>query len=326
MPNVKETFYKKPKTLDSIANRTLGFQEIFALSLPDRKDRRVPLEKAANATNITLTVLDAVRDEQIPKDKYPKGWVTDGDDHKVGEIGCLRSHVMTWEKIIEENISTALIMESDADWDVRIHDILPGVAKGAKQIADWPFPDADHPKDIAVDVSPYGDNWDILWIGHCGSHPDGTGRIYQFKDETVPPEDKEYTFAGKPRKEVHPEGTRIVFEFQLTICTSAYAISQKGAVKLSKVLEHSNLNIDVRMQQACNDEPSLTCLGVWPQVITAAPSESNIKHPAAEQAPGTAVDGLDNGLTAGPAIQYSSRRNADNLLKGLGREKWVKEW
>lgn len=230
------------------------------------------------------------------------------------------------DRIIEENISTALIMESDADWDMRIHDILPGVAKGVKNIADWPFPAADHPKDIAVASSPYGDNWDVIWIGHCGSHPDGTGRIYHFEDETVPPEDKEYSFSGKPSKEVHPKGTRIVFEFQLTICTSAYAISQKGAVKLRKYLEESNLNIDLRMETLCNDQPSLTCLGVWPQVITAAPSESNIKHPAAEQAPGTAVDQPDNGLTAGPAIQYSARRNANIVLKGLGRNKWVKEW
>lgn len=217
-------------------------------------------------------------------------------------------------------------MESDADWDVRIHDILPGVAKGAKRIVDWPFPTTDHPKDIAVDASPYGDNWDIIWIGHCGSHPDGSGRVYNFKDETVPPEEKEYTFAGKPRKEIHPKGTRLVFEFQLTICTSAYAISQKGAVKLSKFLEETNLNIDLRMETLCNDEPSLICLGVWPQVITAAPSESNIKHPEAEQAPGTAVDGNETGITAGPAIEYSARRNADILLKGLGRNQWVKEW
>lgn len=228
--------------------------------------------------------------------------------------------------MIEGNISSALIMESDADWDVRIHDILPGVARGAKQIADWPFPTTDHQKDIAVDSSPYGDNWDVLWIGHCGSHPDGTGRIYHFEDESVPPEDKEYTFAGKPRQDVHPKGTRLVFEFELTICTSAYAISQKGAIKLRKFLDESNLNIDLRMETLCKDEPSLTCLAVWPQVITAAPSESNIQHPKGEQAPGTAVDGLDHGITVGPAIQYSARRNADALLKGLGRNKWVKEW
>lgn len=117
MPSIDTFHKKKPGSLDSIANRTLGvrhflaltplttlsdelkqFQEIFALSLPDRKDRRLPLVRAANATNITITILDAVRDEQIPKEKIPEGWAVDGHTPKYGEIGCLRSHVMTWEK------------------------------------------------------------------------------------------------------------------------------------------------------------------------------------------------------------------------------------
>ena len=42
------------------------------LSLPDRLDRRVPLLAAANGTNITLTVLDAIRDRQIPQSDWPK--------------------------------------------------------------------------------------------------------------------------------------------------------------------------------------------------------------------------------------------------------------
>lgn len=119
MPSIDSFHKKKPASLDPIANRTLGvrhflfltslipfsdrlkqFQNIFALSLPDRKDRRLPLVRAANATNITITILDAVRDEQIPKEKIPEGWAVDGHEPKYGEIGCLRSHVMTWEKSV----------------------------------------------------------------------------------------------------------------------------------------------------------------------------------------------------------------------------------
>lgn len=119
MPSIDSFRKKKPESLDSIANRTLGvrhfsvltclitfsdrlkqFQDIFALSLPDRKDRRLPLIRAANATNITITILDAVRDEQIPQEKIPEGWGVDGHKPKHGEIGCLRSHVMTWEKLV----------------------------------------------------------------------------------------------------------------------------------------------------------------------------------------------------------------------------------
>lgn len=228
--------------------------------------------------------------------------------------------------MIEENITTALIMESDADWDLRIHDILPGVATGAKQIADYPFAATDHPRDLSIDASPYGDNWDILWIGHCGSHPGGSGRVYHFNDTTVPDEEHENTFVGRPRRKLYPEGSRLVFEFHITICTTAYAISHKGAVKMLKYLEESNLNIDVRMQALCEMDPALTCLATWPQVMSAAPSESNIKHPDGEKAPGSDTDSLDDGASAGPAIEISARRNAKLVLEGQGRDKWIKEW
>lgn len=50
----------------------MKFQEIFALVLPDRDDRKIPLLDAADATNISLTIVNAVRDDQIPKDQWPQ--------------------------------------------------------------------------------------------------------------------------------------------------------------------------------------------------------------------------------------------------------------
>ena len=227
-------------------------------------------------------------------------------------------------RVVQENIATALIIESDADWDMRIHDILPGVANASRAIADWPFTAAGHPRDFSTDISPYGDNWDILWLGHCGTAlEEGNGRVYPIVDPTVPPENQEYTFAGKPPRKQHPEGTRIVFEFTMTTCTSGYAISNQGARKLKAFLSESNLNIDVRMSRLCKDEPSLLCLGIWPQVMTAAPSESNIKHKAGETAPGADKVDPSEEVSAGPSIQFSARRNARIIQKGLGRDKWV---
>lgn len=80
-----------------LADRHNQFQEIFALALPGRADRVVPLLDAANASNISITILDAVRDKQIPIDAWPKTWKQE-EDHKSGELGCLVSHVRTWEK------------------------------------------------------------------------------------------------------------------------------------------------------------------------------------------------------------------------------------
>ena len=104
---------------------------MYALALPDRFDRVQPLLDAANATNINVTILDAVRDKQVPQEAWPKGW-SDHYDKKLGELGCLMSHVRTWRKsvlifqsectitetytrIIAKNVESALIIESDAD-------------------------------------------------------------------------------------------------------------------------------------------------------------------------------------------------------------------
>lgn len=45
---------------------------------------------------MTFTVLDAVRDAEIEKTAWPKDWKKDG--HKIGELGCLISHVRTWNR------------------------------------------------------------------------------------------------------------------------------------------------------------------------------------------------------------------------------------
>lgn len=88
-------------------------------------------------------------------------------------------------RMISHNISTALIVESDADWDIRLKDIMPQVAQGVKTLVDWPFNKPHHIQYPAIE--PYGDTWDVLWIGHCGSNHDGNIRIYSWNDTSVPP-------------------------------------------------------------------------------------------------------------------------------------------
>lgn len=69
------------------------------------------------------------------------------------------SHVKIWRKIIDENIASALIMESDADFDLRVKQSMLGLSEGSKAIADFPF----NPVNQSLTYSPYGENWDILW-------------------------------------------------------------------------------------------------------------------------------------------------------------------
>lgn len=94
--------------------------------------------------------------------------------------------------MIANNVSSALVLESDADWDVRIHEIMQPLAKGIQTLVDWPFTIEHH--NVDQQLFPYGDSWDIVWIGHCGSNHDGNVRAYAWNDTSVPPEHREYSF------------------------------------------------------------------------------------------------------------------------------------
>jgi hypothetical protein len=63
--------------------------------------------------------------------------------------------------VIERGLSSALIIEDDMDWDIRLLSQIPEFAKGARSLSQIPL---TMPQD-----SPYGDDWDLLWPGHWGS-------------------------------------------------------------------------------------------------------------------------------------------------------------
>ena len=168
-------------------------------------------------------------------------------------------------------------MESDADWDLRIKKTMQGVASSSKRLVDWPFDAPTRPG-----IFPYGDKWDVIWIGHCGSWNYDNHRIYSFNDGTVPPEDHEYTFTATPREEQHRPGTRSVFPLGFAVCSTAYAISYAGAIKLEREFRQGSDNLDLRLASVCRENQAVTCLGVWPQLITAAITKTNIEHPFGE--------------------------------------------
>ena len=147
---------------------------------------------------------------------------------------------------MRKNLSSALILEDDVDWDIR-YDILrlhlthsrvgknqltfstlsrlkrqlydfalssnaltqPLLNTNPTKYADPTYPIPLHaetiPSDISFDnlpstappiSSPYGDNWGLLWIGHCGMNipirssvsPEKIprGRVVRTSDNTVP--------------------------------------------------------------------------------------------------------------------------------------------
>ena len=330
------------------------------ISLESRQDRRNIIASAARATNITLTLLNGITDAEVPSEKVPTvsrcvdtmqtTLTREGLGFGGTSLGSIRrllfSHegsgpvktIATWTghgnfansvagRMISENIATAVIMESDSDWDLRIRDILSSVAKGVKRVMDYPFSEDD---DAAPSSQrgPYGDHWDVIWLGHCGAMGPYEGRVYPFNDPTSPPRRSDFSIvdADPPDPFERPDHVRMVFELRYNICTHAYAVSLEGARKLRKAGEESSIPWDLRLNNICRDNPTVRCATVWPQIISAAYSKPTIDYDndGSNVLP-LPADLSDKGAP-GPAIQVSARRNSHLAGPELSPAHWLKEW
>lgn len=144
------------------------------------------------------------------------------------------------------------MLEDDADWDVHIKDQLLEFARGAKALQGLDSP--------ANSRSPYGDDWDLLWVGHCraGSGFEDEQDMWIIDDDlTVPPRNHRH---AKWRNEWEPEpiqrnNTRVVVKTHGGMCTYGYAVSQRGARKLLAALSIQSQNnpVDVSMSALCRE-------------------------------------------------------------------------
>lgn len=192
-------------------------------------------------------------------------------------------------RVVERNLSTALILEDDADWDERIQkqlvaagiasNLLPEMIEKSDSGAQTQVPameDPSHADEVLNPIelakrstallptsnklaasNPYGRDWDILWLGHCGtslpqqnnssqSPPNSVAsRLMLLDDPTVP--DPSYlrpshTAPLDSISSIYPPHTRVYHRTQNTLCTLAYAVTQRGARKI--LYEHGLRNFD----------------------------------------------------------------------------------
>ena len=105
--------------------------------------------------NKTLPTLDGLPAKEKPRKKL---------------LGAWRAHLNVATRMVYERISTAILFEDDADWDVNLHTQLEQFAQGSRYItSSWSGSKELKSKASGGDAnSPYGEDWDLLWLGHCG--------------------------------------------------------------------------------------------------------------------------------------------------------------
>ncbi|EME39463.1 glycosyltransferase family 25 protein [Dothistroma septosporum NZE10] len=329
--------------LDDVLNATLGFEKIFVVNLPLRSDHRDAVSLAAHFTELQINYVDGVT--EVDSRAFPP-W-ENGTDLGINGLKSWRAHMNIMRRMVEENISSALILEDDADWDLRIKTQLHTFARASRVLiqpirdtgnqfldSSYPIPsDGRGPEEFNITSnygiedptsSPYGDldRWDALWLGHCGSDfPSASdekvpiGRVVIPNDETVP-ENVNKEFGGEGIF-AYPPRTRVVSRAWQTTCTIAYAITLPMARRI--LYEQGVWKItgpyDMMLRSMCHGSESRrtrTCLGVQPALFA--------QHkPVGNMATFSNIDehreGI-NDISQTPNVVLSTRVNFAKLIEG----------
>lgn len=167
----------------------------------------------------------------------------------------------TRQRVVKDEISSALFFEDDATWDVHLKEQLSSFAYGSRM-----FSNVSNATNV-IPHSPYGDDWDLIWIGHCGQSPDehDNRTFVTEQGATVPRRHRRWSLVSHLDDTAYPEQTRIIYPTSGAVCTAAYAVSQRGAQKLLERLQDAYREIDLTLADYCKQ--GVRCIGVWPPLI-----------------------------------------------------------
>ncbi|KAI2469908.1 glycosyltransferase family 25 protein [Annulohypoxylon bovei var. microspora] len=240
------------------ANSTLGFQKILALSTkPSWRTRG--LEAAAKLTDLEFTVPpqgqnsdDLIKAFQnIGADRGAKGLA-------YGSARAWLSHLDLLKYVIASDLETALIVEDDVDWDVRIKTEMRLVSDNVRAYTGVE----------EEDPTPFGNNWDVLWLGHCGSIiTDDMAEPRVYADDSRCENDLYSGWSKRFLREKLMDGHRQIQSSVLTVCTFGFGVTKKGARKMLPLLSKGGDEAyDVALSGYCRDQ-KLKCVVVNPQLF-----------------------------------------------------------
>ena len=216
-----------PNSVQAIRNNTLGFGDVYIIHMPDRTDKLDSIRLITSFTNISYKIIPGVDGLAMPHVAWP-GFYKEGGK-AAGITGCWRAHMNAAAAIIDNNLSSGLIVEDDADWDVNLKTQLTRFALGTRHILDA--------STSSEPLSPYGDNWDMLWIGHCAqSSPEPPFARFIIENDTTVRVPNHRWHLWNPEKTLTQDlpnnrSTRVVYRSAGGCCSFAYALSYTGARK-----------------------------------------------------------------------------------------------
>ncbi|OCK76876.1 glycosyltransferase family 25 protein [Lepidopterella palustris CBS 459.81] len=224
------------------ANSTLGFGALLAVS-PPSSPRRHALLQQANVTEIDITI------PELPvwteEDEAGFRAVSGQSTMTKGMIFAWLSHLRVLEWFLSSGLETALIMEDDMDWDIRLRSQqIPRVAAAFRTLFNLTYP-SPSPSDFYYGAKT---GWDILYFGHfdrwnwLGAETgvgvqipsDLTSRPHAFiPDATVPPRYNMHPTTANVLTALDvPSYTRIIHPSKFPFGSWAYAVNRASAAHI----------------------------------------------------------------------------------------------
>lgn len=168
--------------------------------------------------------------------------------------------------MIRDRIQSALVLEDDVDWDVLLKAQMTEVARGTRYLRNATLP--MH--------SPYGDNWDLITLGHSGvnNNPMKDQHYWLTKNDPTVLAPERQAWSRKPdlsAPSLAGNHIRYVHEVVKLTATTAYAVSLRGAARLlydQSMLPNAK-SIDMAILKLCRyDAWGLPfCLGAYPMLF-----------------------------------------------------------
>jgi len=131
----------------------LGFDEIFMVNLERRQDRHDRMMYNFDNLGISYKLVPAVDGRKMDETFLAEKGITmlpqfsepfHGRALTYGEIGCFLSHYQLWQRMVDENLETVLILEDDIKFEPYFVEKLEYLKKELVQL---------------------GNSWDLVYIG-----------------------------------------------------------------------------------------------------------------------------------------------------------------
>ena len=295
------------ESLRQLRNDTLGFGNIQVINVKERTDRLDALRLTSSLLGFSFDAQTAVNGADVSPKILTNGFANEKPGH--GAVGAWQSHMEAARNMIEKKIATSLILQDDADFDVTFRSQLELFALGSQTLLDTPKG--------STPFSPYGDDWDVLWLGHCASSfaSNDSRRFLIKNDPTVAPPSHWFNWGDIPDMSPYDNSTRVVYFNAASICLFGHALSLHGAQKVLKYLSMDIFNrpVDIGMMQMCNDpKRKFKCISVFPQLIADHRPAGNKDKDSDIIIPEPGGDVRQQGFTNN--IVHSARLNAEALM------------